>query len=165
MIVICYNVIIRCIKFIHFFTPTSTRVSFQVRLQFSSGPLLHTSQLLAYAREGGDAVIVHVLQYLLPHVVRQLLFPLLFVSFVVLLVIMFFSSSLSMSWWPFPRSLMTCMQGVFACHTTFHLISSVSFRFVFVLSHPLGIAAQRSGVSCGLRRSSFVFVAQWRVAS
>ena len=52
----------------------------EIRKERSPGPLLHASQLPAHAREGKDAVVVHVLQYLLPQLVRQhiFLFPCLY---------------------------------------------------------------------------------------
>ena len=43
----------------------------QVRLPPSPRRLLHASQLLADVRKGGDAVVVHAPQYLVPHLVWQ----------------------------------------------------------------------------------------------
>ena len=49
----------------------------QIRLQFSPRRLLHAPQLLADARKGRDAVVIQVLQYLRPQLVRQPRFLLL----------------------------------------------------------------------------------------
>ena len=45
----------------------------------------HASQLLVDAREGGDAVVVHVLEYLRPQLVRQLRILVLLLLFLLLL--------------------------------------------------------------------------------